>query len=382
MEPELRYLRALARAYIAGKQTCERSPGHLNWLILKELLLRHRVLTSLAPLILKGDTPWAPPGEVQQLLRQYRRRTAFLHLELCRILPTLEHGDCVPIVLKGSSIAYTSYDNQLDRTFADLDVLVKPDRVQTACQLMAGHGYSPAQTLQHASYFDDCHFHRILQGRSGAYLEIHWGLSTRDRFWRFDIKEVYEGARVITCDKSRMRVLSQIDQLFCIVAQGLTEGFSQLRRVFDTVLILRKLEDKSSLKEESRKRGMTTALWVLLSQAREYLQEGIPTTLLDELRPQKSISSFLELLIRRGTFLRPYSRRSAFRETVMCLCADNLKAGLLQLKHYLVPTRQDYLDMGYQPEQMPGTVVRIWTSIWRFKALLKALTYHAKCIFG
>ena len=126
-----------------------------------DLLRNHHLESALLPLVpASARTP-----EMDEDRTDARHRTAWLLMELERILPPLERAGCSPVVLKGAALAVAHYTDPLDRWFVDTDLLVHRDRVDAACIAMEDLGYTPLEGDRYESYYDRHHLHRVMVGR-------------------------------------------------------------------------------------------------------------------------------------------------------------------------------------------------------------------------
>ncbi|RKZ19908.1 hypothetical protein DRQ50_01200, partial [bacterium] len=123
-----------------------------------------------------------------------RHRTAWLLMELERILPPLAQSECHPVVLKGAALAMAHYPDPLDRWFVDTDLLVPMDRVDAACSALSDLGYVALDGDRFESYYDRHHLHRVMVGPSRAVVEIHWNLTIPSSVYRHDPEGVRERA--------------------------------------------------------------------------------------------------------------------------------------------------------------------------------------------
>ena len=244
-------------------------------------LRRHRVEASLGALI---PAPVLSPDQAAAV-DAARDRTAALLMELERILPGLEAAGCAPILLKGAGLALTVYPDPLVRWFADLDLLVPRERLETACARLEALGYRPAPSRAVWAWYDRHHFHRILIGPRGSVVELHWDLVLPGSVYRTDLAGLRARAQAARLGRQACRVAAPVDQILHAVYQNIANGFVDLRRLLDLVVLTRSLDPAqwSQVLQEATAgrldRGLELSLHIMKSIA------GVPAPTLAFPRP-------------------------------------------------------------------------------------------------
>lgn len=226
------------------------------------LLWDHHVEAALDPLL----PPEARNERTEAAVQAARGRTIQLLLELERLIPALAAANCRPVVLKGAALALGYYRDPAERWFVDLDVLVPRDRVDHACAVLGELGYRPLETNVPVRLYDEFHLHRILAGPGGSVVEVHWALTLPGSVYRYDTDGVRERSREETLGGATCRVASPEDQVIHAVYQHVADGFIDLRRVLDLVLLAGALDDAgwrrvAALADECRM-SRALALWL------------------------------------------------------------------------------------------------------------------------
>jgi hypothetical protein len=195
------------------------------------------VEASLGALI---PTPILTPDQAAAVCAA-RDRTEGLLMELERILPGLEAAGCAPILLKGSGLALTVYPDPLVRWFADLDLLVPRDQLGTACSRLEALGYRPVPSRKAWAWYDRHHFHRILIGPRGSVVELHWDLVLPGSVYGVDLAGLRARVQAGRLGRQACRVAAPVDQILHAVYQNIANGFVDLRRLLDLVILVRLL---------------------------------------------------------------------------------------------------------------------------------------------
>ncbi len=147
------------------------------------------------------------PRALQEAVRRLRRRAAFGHLAA---LATVEDADRalapedIPfVVLKGPALALELYGQQVQRTYEDVDLLVRrPDRGRAISALTEAF-YVPVGNRVLQRLIAVGHFHQVLvpQQRLRLPIELHWSLVDRANLYRIEDLEVFDRLRNVAPDR-------------------------------------------------------------------------------------------------------------------------------------------------------------------------------------
>ncbi|MFO7608446.1 MAG: nucleotidyltransferase family protein [Candidatus Krumholzibacteriia bacterium] len=226
-------LRALVRQWAGTGPVRSWSPpdADLVWPALAE----HRVEATLGAVL---------PASLRDQARQAaiaagRARMACLLLELERILPAVRAAGDEPLILKGAGLALVAYTDPHERWSVDLDLLVAPEHVDAACANLEAAGYRPFRGRADWSYYDRHHLHRILVGPAGAVVELHWALTLPSSAYHYEAQGLRDRAREAPLGRETCRVAAPADQVVHALYQHIADGFVDLRRVLDLILLAR-----------------------------------------------------------------------------------------------------------------------------------------------
>ena len=126
-----------------------------------------------------------PPGICEELTREARAgavREALRRREVVAVLDALAARDVYPILLKGTPLAYTVYEDASLRARSDTDLLVPQARTDAVRRVMTGLGYTAT------NYSDgDLLFRQFEFAREDAFgvahaFDFHWKISTESAF--------------------------------------------------------------------------------------------------------------------------------------------------------------------------------------------------------
>jgi len=378
---ELSYLSALLRALAATGPPPEPSSYGIGWDRVSPPLLGHRLMIPMfAPLVQKSATaPESLKEELQSLSRSFRLRSGLLLRELYRIISPLEEAGIQPVVLKGPALAQTVYDPPLARYFTDLDVLVRREDCDAACEILRRLGYGPTRGAMHPQYYERYHFHRSLENSAGVLVEVHWDLSRRNDYVRFDVDAFRARACILETTPVPIRIPAASDQLLLVAKQELDGGFSDLRRVVDGAFLIRAgAASDPSLAERARNQNLAGALWVLLLLVRELTAITAPDPLEAGVRPASLVETCIKSLDLPGKTLSRYTfRRAGLVHLLRWLCAPSFRALQREVWSFVLPRRELLLQLGHDPDNLPGPARRFWLGARRAWSLVKVCCYQA-----
>lgn len=160
-------------------------------------------------------------AEVPQEYRKKLKALTLRHVDSSRIRTRAlqeiqkqldKHGIDV-LVLKGAALAHLIYENPGLRPMSDIDLLVAPEKLVRASEVVSGVGY---KVTEGANLLPDHHhlptMSRNIEGLRVS-IEIHHDALTRDNFGSIRLDSLSGPAREFTIDGTSMRTLGHIDML-------------------------------------------------------------------------------------------------------------------------------------------------------------------------
>lgn len=376
-----RALAELLRAVAAARPASPEPFHSLNsedWEALTALVLSHKLAIAVAPELARLGMPPHQAEVLAETARRHHLHTQVLLLDLAEILRVLEAAGAGPVVLKGAALAQAF---GRPRVFGDLDVLVPKTALEHASQALEQLGYRPHETVRARVFYERYHFHRVLRGRSGITLELHWALSRPSDYFFIDPEGIRARARVLPFQATTMRVPHESDQLLHAAAQSLREGFVEARRILDTHLLLEHgAADEPALADRARDAHLSTALWLLLRVSGALLRTE-ETALAPRLRPARWRRACLEALDPVGVLLE---RRTAavhgLRGWIVLLCAPSAGVTAHTLWRNVFPGERGLLDDGHAPDALPGRTHRLLLALKRLAQTGRLLAYQFLCL--
>lgn len=240
---------------------------------------------SIVPLLywhLRAVCPDALPASVLTGLRDHfasnARRNAGLTAELLRVLGLLDSAGITAVPFKGPLLALTVYGNLALRQFADLDILVRPDDVRAATEILVSSGYHPRVSLsaaQEAIHLrSGCHseFDR-LDIRPVVEVEVHWRLASGYFGFSLGLADVLPRLRREPFGRLSVAVLAPDDLLLVLCVHGATHRWDRLQWICDVSELLHRRPDIDwdRLRAAAAASGSAGAVWLGLRLASDLL---------------------------------------------------------------------------------------------------------------
>lgn len=158
---------------------------NINWDTVTSLIRRHGI-PVLAYEALRRNAEDEIPPHILENLRQNnnnaRRQALFQTAELLRLHKLFTKKEVEMIPLKGVLLSQLIHGDPGMRYSVDLDLLVKPDQVAAAEQILGEEGYYneyfkfALTTKQKAHIRTHIHHMEFVHLNSGLHLELHWSL--------------------------------------------------------------------------------------------------------------------------------------------------------------------------------------------------------------
>jgi hypothetical protein len=214
----------------AGRARARRLTGELNWLGLVGTLRSRKLLPVLGPRILElaeGRAGGELAAAVEQALEAGRRQGAFLQLVSQRMTASLAAAGIRSAPLKGPMLGEAIYGDLGRRLSSDIDLLVSPDELEAAVEVVRGLGYDAP-----TDYVEDCGLpllHSTLLHERGELppVELHWRIHWYERSFAQD--------RLLppSADALGLWRPAPADELAALLLFYARDGFIDLRQASD-----------------------------------------------------------------------------------------------------------------------------------------------------
>ncbi len=255
----------------------------LDWNHLLELVHRHRTL----PLLywhLKADAGATMPMAIMETLQQEVYALALnnqrLVATLLRLLGQFEAQGIDILPWKGPVLAVAAYDNLLLRVYTDLDLLVRPEQLETAVDMLCANGYRLLYTLAKRKtqrrYF---HAYTLHHEAGAGDVDLHWRI-TKHHFFPFplEMQGLWDRAGWVTLHGTPVQSLSPEDRLLLLCVHGTVHRWSHLGWLSDIAAMVHRYPnlDWIGLLAQSRRLHSERMLLLGLSLSADLLGSVLP----------------------------------------------------------------------------------------------------------
>lgn len=215
----------------------DRSDEQINWQQFYALTRHHRVYPTIHERFSAQPESQAPKGMVQQLGVDYSRN-ALIMLQLsgkmAQVSEALDQQGIYALQLKGPALAELLYGSLSRRTSKDLDILVHPDQIEQAEQVLEQLGYIKTQEVSrivsdwkwrqnHESFTHDT---------TGIEIELHWRLNG-DAGAEPSFYELWSRRQTLEFAGTNVYMLGKEDLMFYLTAHGARHAWFRLRWLAD-----------------------------------------------------------------------------------------------------------------------------------------------------
>lgn len=214
----------------AVREQAVRLMADVHWSRLGHTLCRRRLLPALGPRILElaGDRASDDfAAAVEQALEEGRRRGVFLQLTTLRVMSLLANAGirCAP--LKGPLMGEAIYGDPGRRLSSDIDLLVAPEELQTAVEVVRGLGYEAPSDYMDQQGLPLLHFALAHEQRELPPVELHWRIHWYER--NFSRERLLPP----TVDSQSTWRPARADELAALLLFYARDGFVDLRLASD-----------------------------------------------------------------------------------------------------------------------------------------------------
>jgi Uncharacterised nucleotidyltransferase len=177
-----------ARRRAMGERA-ERLAAEVDWPRLAEALRVRKLLPTLGPRIVelaKGRASAGFAAVVEQATASARRHGGFLQLVSLRAIAMLADAGVRSVALKGPLLGEAIYSDPGRRPSSDIDLLVSPEQLQAAVEVMRGLGYGAPADHVYDSGLPLLHFMLVHERGELPPVELHWRVHWYERSFASD----------------------------------------------------------------------------------------------------------------------------------------------------------------------------------------------------
>lgn len=254
----------------------------LDWAIVRRLAERNGTSALLLRHLNNAPNATILPALLQELRSdcvQTAANNLYLAAELQRILGLLSEHEIHALPWKGPTLAALAYRSLADRSFGDLDILVRPHDVRAARQLLEREGYQRQYRLTPAkerALLSSGHEEQMM--RDDQLVELHWRLAKDVHAVPFDFDGLWNRQESIAVGQRRLPCLATVDLLLSLCIHASSHAWRRLIWVCDIAEITRNSAaiDWDRVLGESEANGYGRMVRVGLLLAADLLDAPLP----------------------------------------------------------------------------------------------------------
>jgi hypothetical protein len=323
----------------------------------------HRVSPILCRVLETLPAGLIPDGLLHQL-RALNANNSFRSLVILgelRRLSELFEANRIPIAaFKGPVLAVANYGDPGLRRFNDLDILVPPDQVWRARDLLAAEGYRLYSNLDWCGEPVYLLSHQELSMMRGVVaVDLHWRLFGKLFPYRFDLPELWQRRGTVVVAGRSVPVLSAEHQLLYLAAHGAKHYWAFLGWICDFARFLQTTPlDWARVFRLAKSAGNPLVLAHALALAQDFAGVAIPPEAQEWMHASRRLAADSHRIASRvAKFILSAGGESpiATRRGLLFYCElSSGPLGLLRMFHALsLPTEEDWKILHLPPALYP-----------------------------
>jgi Uncharacterised nucleotidyltransferase len=224
----------------------------IDWLEFLRLVLYHRMVPIVFPLIENQLAEVLPEGIKDILVQRFKRnrlRALNTSSELLRLLDLMQKQEIQVINLKGPPLAEQLYGDIANRHCGDIDLLARPDDIARLHQIVSKEGYITQGALPNETFSSARHLRAYLAAQyhtsyfhpaRGIRLEIHFSLFKNRHYFPHPTVEDFDNQEIIRAvkfGKTAIKKLTPADDILYLLAHGANHKWFRLKWLLDIGLL-------------------------------------------------------------------------------------------------------------------------------------------------
>ncbi|WP_370237538.1 nucleotidyltransferase family protein [Brevundimonas sp.] len=252
-----------------------------------QTVARHRVAPQVHRALTEAGVR-LPPGtaaRLAQMAGQAARRSLNLARESLFLQSTFDRAGLDATFVKGSALALLMHRDVGMKDSWDIDLLVRPDQVEAACDLLIAEGYlldypkglSPDAFRRFQDVAKECVFFHPARN---IYLELHWKLvDNPHELSGLDLRQTQS----VALGSGKLRTLADPELFAYLCVHGTRHSWSRLKWIADVAAFLkgRSSDEITRLRDQAVAMGAGRAPDVALTLCQSLFGHPLATTQLD-----------------------------------------------------------------------------------------------------
>lgn len=231
-----------------------------------------------------------PPAAEEAFRNSYytnAARNSLLYDELRRVLNVFRQENIEVIALKGAALAETVYPHKALRPMADIDLLVRKEKLGEVETRLLDLGYVLERPLN-KEWFQQHYYHLVFAKQHSIKIEIHWHIG-RGRLLKVSVEGFWERAQMTTIAGVEALTLAPEDLLLHLCQHAWkhnwTGGVRPLCDIAESTKFFTNKIDWRKVAAASSEWQIAPYVYLGLRLARDMLEAAVPESCLKELEP-------------------------------------------------------------------------------------------------
>jgi hypothetical protein len=273
--------------------------NHFLWLVRRQRVagLVHDALPAAGI-----DLPSATAKKLGAWAERIGRQNSILAVETVRLQRALETADIPVLVLKGVALAQLAYGSLGAKHARDIDLLVAPERAETAMQLLEREGYvlsSPAKHLsarQRQSVVRYAREVELVHSDRHLIVELQWRVMDNPLLLR-DV-DAHSAAQSVTLSGgATVHTLEREDLFAYLCVHGAHHAWSRLKWLADVNALVGNDADIGRLYRHAQRIGAGLCAGQGLLLCQRLFALNLPDALSDELRANQRVKKLVTIAL-------------------------------------------------------------------------------------
>ena len=313
-EPEIELLLCCARTRLDEKITKDIKTlvqSEIDWDYLLEIAQQHGVIPLLYQSLTntcQGIVPQSIWSELQWQFQTNALRNQLMCQKLIEIINLFNSHDINAISFKGLTLAASAYGNIALRQFGDLDILIAPENINQATEIITEQGYVKSQSLvetelkpyaQSPLFFNSPQYQGSYDftHQSGTInIELHWSLTRKDVSFPVKFQQLWTEKVQLILLNTEIYNFSPEDLLIFLCLHGSKHCWEEMKWICDVAEIIESHQeiDWNQVLHKSGILGVRRMLNIGLILTQKLLGTTFPEVILQEINRDKIAQSLAQ----------------------------------------------------------------------------------------
>ena len=230
-------------------------------------------------------------SKLESAYQTIARRNMLLSAELLRIVRLFESSGITCLPFKGPTLALRAYGDITLRQYGDLDLLVPPEQISEAAEILSAHGYRSfgSLTLLNDPVWLEAAKDMVFQHqKSGVVVELHWKLFHRTFADARTQARLWTQPDQLTLQRHTLPVLPDETLLTYLCIHGARHLWERLEWIVDIDRLIRNRPiDWAAVDIQAETFRARKMLYLALSLSHRFFTTPLPEEILRRIRNKK-----------------------------------------------------------------------------------------------